>query len=179
MHRILVVGLYASLVLSVFIGIAEAQQDGTKFDSKGDTQTYLSLAVEDQQVVIALGQLAAQRAENTRVKEFGAQMVNDHKKVRREAEQLASRHTVPLPTKLTTEDKQKVEELSQLSGHAFDRAYMNFALQNHEATLEEFRHHVNTLKYPDLREYFTATLPMLESHVEQARKVKNSLQTNP
>ena len=113
------------------------------------------------------------------MKEFGAQMLNDHKKVRREAEQLASRHTVPLPTKLTTEDKQKVEELSQLSGHAFDRAYMNFALQNHEATLEEFRHHVNTLKYPDLREYFTATLPMLESHVEQARKVKNSLQTNP
>ena len=50
MHRILVVGLHVSLALSVLIGIAEAQQDGTKFDSKGDTQTYLSLAVEDQQV---------------------------------------------------------------------------------------------------------------------------------
>ena len=168
-----------SIALGVFTGILEAQQDGTKFDSKGDTQTYLAIAAEEQQVSIALGQLAAQRAKSGQVKEFGSMMVEAHKKVRREAEQLASRHDVPLPSKLTREDKQKVDELSQLSGHEFVRAYMNFALHNHEATLEEFRHHVKTLKYPDLREYFTSTLPILESHVEQARRVKNSLQTNP
>jgi predicted outer membrane protein len=92
------------------------------------------------------------------VKKFGAQTVNGHKKVLPEAEQLASRHSVPLPTNLTPEDKQKVDELSKLTGHVFDRANMNLALQNHEATLKEFRHHVNTLKYPDLGEYFTATL---------------------
>lgn len=181
MYRMIFGGLCMSIVsaLGVFAGIVGAQQDGTKFDSKGDTQTYLAIAVEQQQISIALGQLAAQRAKNDQVKEFGSMMVEDHKKVRREAEQLASRHSVPLPTKLTPEDKQKVDELSQLSGHAFDRAYMNFALQKHEATLEEFRHHVNTLKYPDLREYFTSTLPILESHLEQARRVKSSLQTNP
>ena len=179
MYRMIFVSLFISLALSFFTGKLGAQQDGTKFDSKGDTQTYLGISAEEQQVAIALGQLAAQRAKNEQVKKFGSKMVEDHKKVRREAEQLASKHQVPLDTKLTPEDKQKVDELSQLSGHEFDRAYMNFAEHNHEATLEEFRHHVNTLKYPDLREYFTSTLPLLESHLEQARQVKSALQKNP
>jgi predicted outer membrane protein len=91
------------------------------------------------------------------VKKFRAQTVNGQKKVLPEAEQLASRQSVPLPTNLTLEDKQKVDEVSQLTGHVFDRANMNLALQNHEARLEEFCHHVNTLKYPDLREYFIVT----------------------
>jgi putative membrane protein len=182
MYRTLFAGLCMIVALGFFTGILGAQQDvqsdpkGEKLDPKADTQTFLTIAVEEQQVAIALGQLAAQRAKNNQVKEFGSKMVEDHKKVRREAEQLAAKHQVSLPTKLTPEDKQKVDELSQLSGHEFDRAYMNYALQNHETTLEEFQHHLNTMRYPDLREWFTSTLPALKAHRDQARLVKNSLQ---
>jgi len=168
-----------SAAIGFFPAMLGAQEDGAKFDSKGDSQTYLAIAAEDQQVVIVLGALAAQLAEDVRVKEFGAHMVKDHKKIRHEAEQLALGNSVPLPTKLSPEDKQKVDELSQLSGNAFDHAYMTFAIQNHKNTLDQFRHHVNTLKYPDLREYFTSTLPILESHVEEAQRVQLSLKVNP
>lgn len=187
MYRMTLVGLFISITLGIFsfTDMVGAQQDvqsdpkGEKLDPKADTQTFLAIAAEEQQVAIALGQLAAQRAENKRVKEYGAKMVEDHKKVRREAEQLASKHHVPLPTKLTPEDQKKVEEMSKLSGHEFDRAYMNFTLQNHETTLEEFQHHLNTMRYPDLREWFTSTLPALKEHRDQARLVKSSLQTSP
>lgn len=185
MYRTLFVSLLVSVALSSLTGIVGAQVDeradpkGEKLDPKADTQTFLTIAVEEQQVAIALGQLAAQRAQNERVKEYGSKMVEDHKKVRREAEQLAAKHQVPLPTKLTPEDKQKVEELSQLSGHEFDRAYMNFTLHNHETALEEFQRHVETMRYPDLREWFNSTLPIMKAHRDQARSVKSSLQTNP
>ncbi len=148
-------------------------------DSQADTRSYLTIAVEKQQIEIALGQLAAQRAENDRVKEFGARMVKDHKKVSHEVEQLASAHRLELPSQLNSEHRQKVEELSQLTGHAFDRAYLNYSLRNHEATLEEFKEHLKTINYPDIRELFTSTLPVLEDHHEKARVVKSSLQTNP
>jgi len=185
MYRMLFVALFMIVALSSFTERLGAQQDvqsdptGAQLDSKSDTQTFLTIASEEQQVAIALGQLAAQRAKNERVKEFGSKMVEDHKKVRREAEELASKHKVPLPTKLTPEDKKKVDELSQLSGNEFDRAYMNFALHNHETTLEEFQHHIDTMRYPDLREWFTSTMPVLKAHRDQARLVKSSLQTNP
>lgn len=185
MYRTLVAGIFMIVALGFLTGTLGAQQDvqsdpkGEKLDPKADTQTFLTIAVEEQQVAIALGQLAAQRAKNNQVKEFGSKMVEDHKKVRREAEQLAAKHHVSLPTKLTPEDKQKVDKLSELSGHEFDRAYMNYTLQNHETTLEEFQHHLSTMRYPDLREWFTSTLPALKEHRDQARLIKSSLQTNP
>ena len=185
MYRMIFVGLFMSVILCFSAGMVGAQSDvksdptGAKLDPKADTQTFLTIATEEQQVAIALGQLAAQRAKSDRVKEFGSKMVEDHKKVRREAEELASKHQVPLGTKLTPEDKKTVDELSKLSGHEFDRAYMNLTLQNHETSLEKFQQHLETMRYPDLREWFTSILPVLKAHGEQARSVKNSLQTNP
>jgi len=185
MYRMLFAGILMFVTLGVSPSMLGAQTDvksdplGEKLDPKADTQTFLTIAAEEQQVEIALGQLAAQRAQNNRVKEFGSQMVEAHKKVRREAEELASKHQVPLSPKLTPEDKQKVDELSKLSGPEFDRAYMNFALHNHETSVEQFQQHVETMRYPDLREWFTSTLPVMKAHRDQARVVKNSLQSNP
>ena len=185
MYRMLFAGLFMTVTLSFFTGMVGAQSDvksdpeGAKLDPKEDTQTFLTIAAEEQQVAIALGQLAVQRAKHDRVKEFGTKMVEEHKKVRRQAEELASKHQVPLATKLTPEDKKKVDELSKLSGHEFDREYMNFSLHNHETAVEEFQQHVETMRYPDLREWFTSTLPALKAHRDQARSIKSSLQTNP
>jgi putative membrane protein len=185
MYRMLFVGFLMVVALNFTTGMAGAQMDvqsdpsGSTLDSKTDTQTFLTIAAEEQQVAIALGQLAAKLASSEKVKNFGSKMVEDHKKVRREAEELASKHKVSLPTKLTPEDKKKVDEMSKLSGYEFDRAYMTFTLQNHETNLEEFQRHVDTMRYPDLREWFSSTLPVLRAHRDQARLVKNSLQTNP
>ena len=141
MYRMSFAGLFMFVAVSVSPAMLGAQQSvqsdpkGEQLDPKADTQTFLTIAAEEQQVAIALGQLAVQRAKNEKVKEFGSKMLEEHKKVRREAEQLASKHQVPLSAKLTPEDKKKVDELSQMSGHEFDRAYMDFTLQNHETTL--------------------------------------------
>ena len=113
MYRTLFAGLFMIVTFSFSTGMVGAQQDvqsdpkGEKLDPKADTQTFLTIAAEEQQVEIALGQLAAQRAKNEKVKEFGSKMVEAHKKVRREAEELASKHQVPLSTKLTSEDQKK------------------------------------------------------------------------
>ena len=62
--------------------------------------------------------------------------------------------------KLTPEDKKTVDEMSRLSGHEFDRAYMTFTLQNHETNLEEFQRHVDMMRYPALRDGY---LPLCRS----------------
>ena len=119
MYRMLFVGFLMVVALNFSTGMAGAQMDvqsdpsGSTLDSKADTQTFLTIAAEEQQVAIALGQLAAKLASSEKVKNFGSKMVEDHKKVRREAEELASKHKVSLPTKLTPEDKKKVDEMSK------------------------------------------------------------------
>lgn len=77
-----------------------------------DAQSFLRKAAEGQQVEISLGELAIHRAKNERVKEFGHQMVEDHKKASRQVEQLAMKQGIQLPPGLNPGHRQKVNELS-------------------------------------------------------------------
>ena len=95
-------------------------------------------AAEGQQAEIALGQLAAERAGDKQVKQFGAQMVEDHQKANQEVEQLASKEGVQLPMHLTGKHKDKKQKFSQLSGKEFDRAYMTYMLRDHVKDVKEF-----------------------------------------
>jgi putative membrane protein len=61
-----------------------------KEDTTSSAESFIEKAAERQQVEIVLGQLAAERAGDAQVKQFGAQLVEDHRKANKEVEQLAS-----------------------------------------------------------------------------------------
>ncbi len=170
------------LCLTIVAGAAILSLTGTAGatpEANGNAQTFLNKAAEEHQIEISLGQLATQRATNERVKEFGQQMVDDHKKAGQQVEELAMKEGVRLSAGANQDHKERVNELSQLSGHAFDRAYMNYILQNHESTVEEFQREAKRVQDQDIKQWIISTLPILEAHREKARQVKYSLQTNP
>jgi putative membrane protein len=147
--------------------------------AKTDAQSFLEKAAEGHQIEISLGQLAVQRAVNQRVKDFGQEMVEDHKKGGQQVEQLALKCGVQLSPGVSEEHKQKVNKLSQLSGHAFDRAYIDYILEDHETTVVEFQQLVKTIQDVGIKQWIASTLPTLQNHREKAQQVKYSLQTNP
>lgn len=147
--------------------------------AKTDAQSFLEKAAEGQQIEISLGQLAAQRAVNERVKDLGQQMVEDHKKGSQQVEQLAMKGGVQLSPGVSEGRKEKVNRISQLSGHAFDRAYIDYILEDHETTVDEFQRCVTTMQNEDIKQWIVSTLPDLQTHREKAHQVKYSLQTNP
>ncbi len=87
--------------------------------AKPSTQAFLKNAAEMCHAEMTLGQLAADRGTNKRVREFGSQIKEDHKRISEGVQLLASRHDVKLPSEPSDEHKQKIRELSSLSGHAF------------------------------------------------------------
>ena len=155
------------------VASASAQAD------KADARLLLEKAAEGQQIEISLGQLASERAVNDRVKDFGQQMVEDHKKSSQQVEQLALKGGVRLSPGVSDEHRQKVNRLSQLSGHAFDSAYLDFILEDHETTVEEFQRLGKTIGDEGIKQWIASTLPTLQTHRDRARQVKYSLQTNP
>lgn len=171
------------MLQSYFVTVAAAafMVSGAAFAqaAKSEVQSFLEKAAEGQQIEISLGQLAVQRAVNERVKEFGQQMVEDHKKGGQQIEQLALKGGVQLSPGLSEEHRQKVNELAQLFGHAFDRAYINYILEDHETIVDEFQRHVKSIQDRDIRQWIISVLPTLQSHREKAHRVKYSLQTNP
>lgn len=170
-----------ALTFALFVDIAGAF--GAPTGSRSDTQLVLEKAAEEMQVEMSLGQVAAQRASNEQVQKFGQHMAEDHKKVGEQIELLAFQQGLKLAS--TNRDEQrnkldkKLEKLSLLSGHAFDREYMDYSIRDHEITIEEFRRRVGIVRNQDIKQWILLVLPLLESHLKRAHQVKYSLQTNP
>ena len=138
-------------------------------------QSFLMKAAEGQQVEIALGQLAAEKASNEQVKQFGAQMIEDHQKASLEVERLASKEGVQLPTQLSGKHKDKKDKFSQLSGKEFDKAYMTYMLRDHKKDVKEFEQGVKAIKDPQVQQWAEGTLPVLKQHLQKAQQIASSI----
>lgn len=174
MIRTMMLGL-ATAAAVAFIPVTGAHS--AEQGAKPSTQAFLKNAAEMCHAEMTLGQLAADRGTNKRVRQFGAEMKESHKRIKEGVQLLASRHDVKLPSEPSDEHKQKIKELSSLSGHAFDREYIQYILWDQQKEVNEFEEGMQTLEDPDVLRWTHLTLPRLRANVEEAREVKYSLQT--
>lgn len=162
-----------SLATAAAVAVAPvAWAQGAKTEAKPYTQAFLKKAAEEQEAQISLGQLAAQQAKNDRVKQFGEEMLVAHRKLSFELRELAPPRGVQLPSELDDEHKRIRKELSQLSGHAFDREYLQYILRDHQNHVNEFEESMQTVEDPEVLRWAHKTLAMLRAHIEQARWTK-------
>ena len=175
MIRTILISLATATAMAV-VPVTWAQS--TKPEPKPYTQAFLKKAAEMQQAQISLALLVDGRAASTRVKEFAEHMIADHKRISREIQEMAGAKGVQLPKELSDEHKQKLKELTKLSGHAFDREYMQYILWDHQRDVQEFEESMQTVEDPDVLHWSYRTLPMFRAHVEEARWIKQSLQTS-
>lgn len=169
MNRRILIGLATAAVVAV---ISTTGTHAAKPDVTPNTEAFLKKAAEEQQAQIALGQLAASQGKNARVKEFGEEMVAAHKKLSRELEDLAATRGIKLPAELADDDKRTRKELSQVSGHAFDRTYLQYILRDHQNYVNRFEGSIQTVEDAEVIRWAHKTLPTLRAHVEEARWAK-------
>ena len=120
---------------------------------------------------VDLGQLAASKASNPDVKQFGQRMVDDHGKANDELKSWASQKSVNLPTELDAKHKAEHAKLEKLSGDAFDRAYMTSMVADHNKDVAEFQKQSKSAKDPDLKAWAAKTLPTLQDHQKSAKEI--------
>lgn len=176
MIRTVLIGLATSAAVAI---MSPAGTQAAKPDVTPATQAFLKKAAEEQQAQIALGQLAAKQATNTRVKNFGDEMILVHRTVSFQLRELATPRGVQLPLEPDDEHKRIQKELAQRSGHAFDRAYMQQILSDHQNDVNEFEDGIQQVDDAEVLRWAHKTLPMLRAHIEDARWILQSLQTNP
>jgi putative membrane protein len=134
-------------------------------------RTFVTHAAHSGLAEVELGRLAADKASNADVKQFGQRMVDDHSKANDELKGLAARKSVTLPTDLDAKHKAEHARLSKLSGAAFDRAYMAAMVGDHNNAVASFQRASKTAKDPDLKAWAGKTLPTLQDHQKMAREI--------
>ena len=131
--------------------------------------TFVRKAAEGGMSEVKLGQLAAEKASNRAVKDFGERMVKDHGKAGDELKQVASKKGISLRDSMNATDKATYDRLSKLSGGAFDKAYMRAMIDDHQEDVSEFRQESQNAKDPDIRQFAAKTLPTLQEHLRMAK----------
>jgi len=124
---------------------------------------------------VELGKLAKEHASNADVKKFADRMVDDHGKANDELEGILKQKGMTAPTALKGKEKSTYDRLAKLNGAAFDRAYMEDMVKDHEKDVKEFERESTSGKDPDFKAFAGKTLPTLQEHLKMARDTHSKL----
>ena len=136
-----------------------------------------------------LGRMAQQQGEDDDVKDFGGQMVKDHKAANETLQQIAAKLKVKTPTELDAKHRDLADKLSKLRGAQFDREYITAMVQGHEEVRSMLLAQIGSQRASpsqntrsnasetekDLREWTRETLTHVEQHLEEAREIQKEL----
>jgi putative membrane protein len=132
--------------------------------------------LEDGRTEIELGKMAQERSRNAAVRDFAAMMVRDHTKAAEELKAAASAAAQPTDHQDADSDHQRLhDQLSELSGDAFDREYINAMVDEHEEAVREIENKSESSSNDQVRQWATKTLPAVTQHLERAREIQKSM----
>ncbi|HEY1911252.1 MAG TPA: DUF4142 domain-containing protein [Vicinamibacterales bacterium] len=124
---------------------------------------------------VELGKIAADRASNPQVKAFGQRMVDDHSKAGTELAALAQSKHIAVSEQVDPKARALKERLMTLQGAAFDRAYMDAMVKDHEEDVQAFQTEAQTGTDPEVKRWANSALPTLQEHLRLARDAERAV----
>ena len=149
--------------------LTNSAQSSTPPDSA--TIMFMTKAASGGMMEVQLGKVAQEQGLSQRVKDFGAMMVRDHGKANDELKSLASGKNVALSDSLMPDHKHHVIDLQKRKGAAFDKAYINMMVEDHQEDIKEFEKASNNLSDGEIKAFATRTLPTLKTHLDSAKVI--------
>ena len=138
-HSFLIVMCFAVTVWC-FSGSSRGQNTTTP--SRNDKK-FVQSALEGGNAEVALGQLAAEKGSSEDVRQFGQKMVDDHKKLGDQMQDVAETEGIRPPEGTSARDKALEAKLKMLSGPSFDKAYIAAMVKEHQQDLDAFNREAN------------------------------------
>ena len=149
--------------------------NGAKKMMKSSDATFALKAAQGGFAEVKLGQLALEKASSTDVKSFAQKMIDDHSKANNQLKEAAGKDRMTLPSTMDAKDQSLYNQLRDLSGPAFDKAYMKAMVKDHEEDVKEFQKEANKGANPDIKNFASTTLPTLQEHLELAKSTEQKV----
>ena len=124
---------------------------------------------------VEMGKLAADKASNPDVKAFGQQMVDDHSKAADQLMSVAQSESMTLPSDMDAKQKAMYAKLKVLSGSAFDKAYVNGMVKDHEEDVKDFTKESTSGSDPKIKDFATNTLPVIQGHLDKIKSIQSKM----
>jgi len=166
-HAILAVAACSAVVTGVALAQQteqpRPQQQQATALSPGD-KLFVDAAFDINQGEILLGKLAQEKGTTAAVKQYGARMEKDHTAALDDLRDIAHKDGFALPAQVSAAQRTAYDDMSKLSGTAFDSAYLDHMKTGHMQAISKFANEAQTGQNPDLKNYASSLLAVLHMH---------------
>jgi len=165
-------GLLATMVVVGLAPAAAAQAAAQP--STQDTQ-YLQALHQVNLFEIASGNLAQQKGQNAEVKDLGKQFVTDHTQLDDSVKSTAQQLNVQLPNSPTTDQQNILNQLNNLSGADFDKAWVTAELNGHVQAIQATQTEISQGSEQSVITLAQDALPVLQAHLDALTSLAETL----
>ena len=120
---------------------------------------------------IDAARLAGSKARSKAVKDLAQALEQDHSKAGSDLAKVASRGGLAMPEDVAPEHRAERQRLDSLAGDAFDRAYLQTQLVEHQKTVQLLEWEIGMGQDPGLVRFAVATLPTVMAHLESVQRL--------
>ena len=135
---------------------------------------FIHKAAEASMTEVEFGKVAEKNGQREDVKTFASHMVKDHGKANDNLKSVATKMNAPFPEKIRPKHQFKIDKMSKMTGAAFDTAYINAMVQDHQNAVAGFEKGRGEVSNADLKKFIDDTLPVLKEHLEMAKKMQSA-----
>jgi len=135
------------------------------------TVPFLNAVHRSGQMEIALANMAEAQGKDTRVKEYAQMLASDHRQAAQDLMKIAQAKSVTLIDDPGVSPMDAIIRLQMLKGHAFDVAFVDQMVRDHEAAIREFQQ-ASAGNDVDVKAFAARVLPVLQKHLQAAQNLK-------
>ena len=146
---------------------AKAQSD--------DDKKFLATAAQSDRNEIALSEVASEKATNPSVKAFAKKMVTEHKAMTDSMKPYAEKWGINPPTGPDSDHEKELNKLNGLSGHDFDKEYMDQMVSDHSKALSAFTSEAKDTRDTKFRAAVLKGKTRVAAHKNMAYDLKKKL----
>lgn len=124
---------------------------------------------------INFANLAVSTSSNNDIKAYANMMLKDHGAANDELIALAKSKNITLPVTMSSEHQKRRNDLAEKTGTDFDKKYVSLMEENHVKVLAFMEHEARKGTDLDLKAYANKMVPVINSHLNAIRKIKETL----
>jgi putative membrane protein len=151
---------------------AEAPRETPPNNKNAEDVEFLVEAMRTGLAEIQLGELAAQRSDNPRVRDYGAKLKSDHTAQVAEIERMLQPLRVTIPAEPSAEAQTHHAALARLAGEQFDAAFLEMMIASHTEAIEKYGAQTHANPDRTLSDFASKSLPVLREHLAVAESLR-------
>ena len=137
-------------------------------------QAFVDLAAQTDMTEAHVGQMAAEQASSSAVKDYAQMLVTDHTKDYDQLTAAATKAGLNVPKGLDAKQQKMIAPMEKLKGAAFDRRFEHDMVSGHETAIAAYDKESRDGQNADIKAYAKQALPVLEKHKTDAQDLLKS-----